>query len=224
MAVVRHLARHTLAYVALLAALAGSSFAAASKLAAPNSVGAQQVINRSLLASDLKAGQLPKGARGIPGARRPTGAQGPTGPEGAASRPTIATNGVGTTAPPTAPTATLQTASVALPAVGSLLAYARLDSISFSCGGGLVCTLALGLYVDGQPVSGSALSLPSDTICQFAPGLACIGRALDTTLTGVATGVAPGTHSVTLAWKMTSGTVTGQPVVGPGQVSAVASG
>jgi Collagen triple helix repeat (20 copies) len=80
----RHLQRHFVAYLALFVALGGTSFAAANALVPRNSVGTAQVINRSLLKKDFKAGQLPRGARGPAGARGAAGPAGPTGPAGAA--------------------------------------------------------------------------------------------------------------------------------------------
>jgi hypothetical protein len=79
----KHLRRNLVAYVALLFALSGSSYAAATKLLPPNSVGTKQVVNHSLLKKDFKAGQLPRGRRGPAG---PAGAQGATGSAGPAGR------------------------------------------------------------------------------------------------------------------------------------------
>ena len=81
----RHLRSNLIAYVALLVALSGTSYAAANKLLPANSVGTKQVINGSLLKNDFKAGQLPRGARGAPGPRGvigPQGVQGAAGPQG----------------------------------------------------------------------------------------------------------------------------------------------
>jgi hypothetical protein len=90
----RHLRRNAVAYVALLFALSGTSYAAASKLLPANSVGTKQVINASLLKKDFKRGQLPRGARGpqgspglrgsqgLPGPAGPRGLRGPAGPQG----------------------------------------------------------------------------------------------------------------------------------------------
>jgi hypothetical protein len=69
----RHLRRNLVAYVALLFALSGTSYAAVTKLLPPNSVGTRQVINHSLLKKDFKRGQLPRGPQGL------TGPQGPAG-------------------------------------------------------------------------------------------------------------------------------------------------
>jgi hypothetical protein len=77
-----HLRRHSVGYLALLVATAGTSYAAVTL--PPNSVGTRQVINHSLLKVDFKTGQLPAGARGPQG---PPGAAGPQGPAGATGAP-----------------------------------------------------------------------------------------------------------------------------------------
>ncbi len=74
-----------IASIALLAALGGTSWAAASKLAPRNSVGTAQVIDYSLLRRDFRPGQLPtgpRGPRGFTGPRGSTGSPGPPGPPG----------------------------------------------------------------------------------------------------------------------------------------------
>lgn len=73
------------ACTALIFAMTGAGYAAG--MLGPNTVGTKQlkknavispkVKNRSLLAVDFKAGQLPKGAKGAPGA---PGQQRPAGP------------------------------------------------------------------------------------------------------------------------------------------------
>ena len=81
------------AFVALLVAFTGSSFAApardaASKLVSgtkitKSSITSKQIKDGSLLATDFKKGQLPRGAagpQGRPGDRGPQGPQGPQGP------------------------------------------------------------------------------------------------------------------------------------------------
>ena len=84
----RHLRRNLVAYVALLFALSGTSYAATTALLPANSVGTRQVINGSLLKKDFKSGQLPRGARGprgfagAGGATGPAGAAGPAGAQG----------------------------------------------------------------------------------------------------------------------------------------------
>ena len=80
----RHLRHNLVAYLALLLALSGTSYAAATKLLPANSVGTRQVINRSLLKADFKSGQLPRGVRGARGSIGPSGPAGATGPAGPA--------------------------------------------------------------------------------------------------------------------------------------------
>jgi hypothetical protein len=67
-----------IACFALLLALGGTGYAASQALPR-NSVTSVQVKDRSLLAKDFKAGQLPRGATGAAG---PAGPQGPAGPAG----------------------------------------------------------------------------------------------------------------------------------------------
>jgi hypothetical protein len=70
------------ATVAILVASVTSAEGKKQIVIPPNSVGTQQVINRSLLARDFARGQLPAGAQGKTGARGPGGAAGPSGPQG----------------------------------------------------------------------------------------------------------------------------------------------
>jgi hypothetical protein len=74
----RHLRRNLVAYLALLVALSGTSYAAATTLVPANSVGSPQIINHSVKKVDLRAA-LPRGQRGRQG---PQGLEGPTGPQG----------------------------------------------------------------------------------------------------------------------------------------------
>lgn len=72
-----------IACLALALTLGGTAYGAATLLPR-NSVGTLQVKNRSLLAVDFKAGQLPRGLRGFAGAAGPAGPAGPAGSAGAA--------------------------------------------------------------------------------------------------------------------------------------------
>src|SRR3954468_2327434 len=67
-----------IACFALLVVLGGTGYAAVQALPR-NSVTSVQVKDRSLLARDFKAGQLPRGPQGPAG---PAGPQGPAGPAG----------------------------------------------------------------------------------------------------------------------------------------------
>jgi Collagen triple helix repeat (20 copies) len=80
----RHLRRNAVAYLALLFALSGTSYAAATKVLPANSVGTKQVINHSLRKIDFATGQLPRGPRGFRGLTGAAGSAGPAGPRGPA--------------------------------------------------------------------------------------------------------------------------------------------
>jgi len=78
------------AFVALLVALAGTSYAAVqlpansvgTKQLKKNAVTGKKVKNRSLRAADFATGQLPAGPQGPQGAQGPAGPQGPKGDKG----------------------------------------------------------------------------------------------------------------------------------------------
>jgi hypothetical protein len=78
------------AFVALLVALAGTSYAAiqlpansvGTKQLKKNAVTGKKVKNRSLKAADFATGSLPAGPRGPQGAQGPAGPQGPKGDKG----------------------------------------------------------------------------------------------------------------------------------------------
>jgi hypothetical protein len=94
------------ALVALLAALAGTSYAAVqlpansvgTKQLKKNAVTGKKVKNRSLKAIDFATGQLPKGAKGDQGPQGVQGAQGPKGDKGDPAPTPIITTRVGDTA------------------------------------------------------------------------------------------------------------------------------
>jgi hypothetical protein len=84
-----------MATIAVFIALGGGAYAAiklpsssvGSKHLKRNAVNSSKVKDRSLLARDFKAGQLPTGAQGAPGPQGPQGAQGQQGPQGEQGRP-----------------------------------------------------------------------------------------------------------------------------------------
>lgn len=85
-----YIGRHHIGLLALFVALSGTSYAAVTL--PRNSVGTAQlkanavtsakVKDRSLLAKDFKAGQLPAGAQGPQGTQGPKGDKGDQGPKG----------------------------------------------------------------------------------------------------------------------------------------------
>ena len=85
------------AFAALMVALGGTSYAIAqlpansvgSKQLKKNAVTAAKVKDRSLVAKDFKAGQLPRGDKGEPGARGAVGPAGPAGPPGPEGPPAV---------------------------------------------------------------------------------------------------------------------------------------
>jgi hypothetical protein len=83
--IARYFRRHHVALLALFVALGGTSYAAASRLLPPNSVGSPQVINGSLQTKDLskKARTALRGNRGLRGLAGAPGAPGATGAQGA---------------------------------------------------------------------------------------------------------------------------------------------
>jgi Collagen triple helix repeat (20 copies) len=133
--VVRHLRNNLVAYLALLVALSGSSYAAAERLLPANSVGTRQVINHSLLKKDFKAGQLPRGKRGPAG---PAGAQGATGPAGPAgpAGPKGAPGAPGAPGPPGPVDLSYPETVVSVAAGASLTESATCPAGMFVTGGG----------------------------------------------------------------------------------------
>ena len=181
------------ACTALLFALTGAGYAAG--MLGPNTVGTKQlkknavistkIKNRSLLAVDFKAGQLPRGAQGAPGTPGANGAPGAQGPPG----PTVGVADTTGNVPPAVPGSFLvRTLNVTLPTSGSVLAMARVRSTT-TCAAGS-CAAVYGLYVDGNPIPASAARQPSaasttsdwDNIAVF----------------GIAPNLAAGPHAVTM--------------------------
>jgi hypothetical protein len=127
---ITHARRHLIAYVALLFALSGTSYAAATSRLPANSVGTRQVINHSLLKQDFKSGQLPRGARGPAG---PGGARGPAGPAG----PAGLTGPKGDPGPPGPINLTyVSSADTPLPAGAQAVAVAQCPAGTVVTGGG----------------------------------------------------------------------------------------
>jgi hypothetical protein len=159
--VTKHLRRNLIAYVALLFALSSTSYAAATKLLPPNSVGSRQVINGSLLKADFKAGQLPRGPRG------PAGDPGPAGiaTVGAIDGPAAAMCAVGGGGCQVAgSTATCPTGSVVVG--GGWKSDSVLLSVSFAARTGGTTYGVIGIND-----TGIAASITAQAICAVGPGV-----------------------------------------------------
>jgi hypothetical protein len=196
-----------IAVAALVVALGGTSYAAlhlgagsvGAKQLKRNSVRSSKVANGSLLARDFKAGQLPAAKRGTPG---PAGAQGPQGDQGAAGQPGApgATGPAGPTQgasagfsdpPPGAKTLTAANkVTITTKTAGSLFVTAQIDTAVTSCSGPGDCIAHFGLYVDGNPVPG--------TKTEAAFGAQSGRTYQNVSVSGIATGIPPGTHTAAL--------------------------
>ncbi len=210
-----HARRNAVAYLALFVALGGTSYAA---VALPrNSVGATQikpravrsseVKDRTLLAKDFKAGQLPQGttgASGAPGAPGPAGARGETGLTGAKGDTGPTYGGQASSVPvPGAYTNNVLNTTLALPNAGKVYAYGR-ARITPGCVGNVPLTLAL--YLDNVYVPGSAVTIPHAT-------------TTETSLSGLSAPVSAGDRNLVMGISCTGGvgigtTTAGVPSVG----------
>jgi hypothetical protein len=162
----RHLKRNLVAYLALLFALSGTSYAA-TKLLPANSVGTRQVINGSLLKRDFKSGQLPRGPQGPAG---DPGDQGNPGPAGIAT--------VGSVSGPAGPmcadgggacqvgssTATCPAGSVVVG--GGWTSDSVTVTVPFSARTGGTTYGVIGINYDA-----SARSITAQAICAVGPGV-----------------------------------------------------
>lgn len=221
----RHVRQQFVGYVALFIALGGVSYAA---VALPiNSVGSKQikrgavkssdlgksavttgkVKNGSLLSADFKPGQLPAGATGPQGATGDTGLTGPKGDKGDVG-PTTGFPGSNTEfAPSTTPDITMTTRTFTLPSAGSLYLHST-GNAYIGCSGTQV---VMGLYVDGQPVTGGTVSFPE-----------LVWTSVN--LTAVTGTLSAGSHTVTTRVDCISGGVTPDSGFHQGNITAILLG
>jgi hypothetical protein len=141
--------------------------------------------NGSLMAADFAAGQLPAGAQGPQGPQGAQGAQGPKGDKGDAGPTAASVSAAGT--PPPDPQITHASTTITTPVAGRLLVFAHQPQVAASSPAGNVCIFTWALYVDGQPVPGSARTLSA------SPGQSFVR---DWSLFGVSSTVAAGDHTV----------------------------
>jgi hypothetical protein len=208
---------NVIATLALFVALGGSSYAAVElsrgevkgKHLAANSVSSGKVKNRSLRARDFRAGQLPAGPQG------PAGTQGPAGPQGVQGAPGIqglpgptqASVGGGVGALPADPfEVSLLSHPIQTRTAGRLFVYGK-ARLTVNCTNTFART---GLYVDGDPVPGSAYTHPQATPTPIS-------------IAGVTGELPAGNHTVVLATACDNGDWTGSST-GAESISAILLG
>jgi hypothetical protein len=207
-----HLRRNVVAYIALFVALGGTSYAA---VALPRgSVGTAQlkkgavtgskVKAHSLTATDFRTGSLRSGAKGDTGAQGPkgdTGGQGPKGDTGPAGLSTsIVSDDLPTvtdSSPTLASAVALKQVTITLPSVGRLLVLdPEIESVSFDNPTSSPTSYAyVGVYLDGNLVSGGAVACSTCSIPAHSTGSASNIQLPELSIPGVAAG----SHTVTLA-------------------------
>lgn len=198
----RQAQRQPVALLALFLGLSGTSYAAATALVPRKSVGSAQVINHSLLRNDFKRRRVPKAVRGPRGIGGVAGVTGATGSQGARGSSIAVV--AGDAGSPPAQVLQLENTQVTLTAPATLVLQGRLTRLSFSCSGnGAPCAITLGLYLDGNPVAHSAMTVQSSCVVLSSP---CSGSATTPYVFGIVNGVAAGAHTAAFAWKVTSGT------------------
>ena len=135
----------------------------------------------------------PPGPAGAQGAAGPAGPAGPAGAPGAKGDPgvTVGAQSGGIDPPPLgslpASTRTITDTVLSTSQAGSVLAVGHVD-LQVDCGS-FVCGFTAGLYVDGQPVPGSARAVE-------LPVFASTEETLD--LFGLAPGLSAGVHHITI--------------------------
>ncbi len=212
---IAYIGQQHVALLALFVALGGTAYAASSLPA--NSVGTKQlkkdavvskkVKDHSLLARDLKPGELPRGPQGIQGPKGDKGDSGPLGPPG----PTVgAFKGDSVWLPNLVATAQTETITIAVPS--RLYAAATVDA-NVTCGAN-PCWSYFGLYVDGHPIPGSAVSVEADFNGHASSNLVTLG------MTSAALSAGP--HTMQLGHWL-SGPVVGAPYGTP-KLAAIALG
>jgi hypothetical protein len=156
------------ASVALLVALAGTGYAAISLPA--NSVGTAQLKNgavtgakvhlRSLLGSDFKLGQLPRGSRGPAGQPGPPGAPGSAGPAGPAGASAAYSKSV--VGPVALTTATTTIASLAIPQAGNYVVTGKAYATTTG-NAEITCQLVAGTDLDQSKIHAFGISQTTTT-------------------------------------------------------------
>jgi hypothetical protein len=216
--VVEHFRRNAVAYTALFVALGGTSYAAvklpnnsvgtaqikagavtASKLA-NGAVTGTKVRDGSLAPGDFKAGSAPAGSAGPPGAPGPKGDRGSAGQNGLPGLGASAFSDDQSPAAPPGPfSAGIKQVTITTTQPGKLvITDATAEDATVHNPTGSTQNYDAAVYVDGVGVPGTfhvAGSVPANTSHELGPF----------TLQGSISNVPAGTHTVTLALRLESG-------------------
>jgi hypothetical protein len=174
---------NVMATVAVFLALGGGAYAAlklpknsvGSKQIKRNAVNSSKVKNRSLLAADFKAGQLPAGPRGLQGDR------GPVGPTAV-----FQYDSGGLSDPPATGETSITQTSVNLPVSGKLMiTVTQQVTVRAKSSGDTVDTY--GVYLDGQAVPNTKATVRAPMSGSNSETVVSVG------VTGV---LAAGTHTI----------------------------
>ena len=203
-----YLKRHHIGLLALFIALGGTSYAAA-KLPR-NSVGTAQLRKGSVTTAKLshsvqakfkqagKAGPAgPKGDTGAPGAQGPKGDQGVQGLKGDSGPTDAGVGGVNATITPGGLTTQVSSTTVTLDQPGKILVQLS-GTFQLTCGGA-ACTRTLGVTVGNQSIA--SRTVPGALVLQSVAANTSATNPITTS--GILTGVAAGTYTVTAMEKTT---------------------
>jgi hypothetical protein len=189
---------NVMATIAVFLALGGGAYAAlslpknsvGSKQIKRNAVNSSKVKNRSLLAADFKAGQLPAGPQGLQGLQGVQGIQGIQGQQGdrGLTGPTAVfqLDSAGAYDPPATGETALTQTTVNLPVSGRLMITATMQvTARAKPSGDTVQTY--GVYLDGQAVPNTKATMRAPMSGSNSETVVSVG------VTGV---LAPGAHTI----------------------------
>jgi hypothetical protein len=188
-----HVRRNAVGYLALFVALGGTSYAVSSL--APNSVGTPQLKNgavtgakvkdHALTAVDFQSNSLPRGPRGA------------TGPAGL-SASVVADDLPAATPPgPLSSAVAIKHVTINLPRAGKLVVLdPKVESVNFNnTTNSTVVYTAVGLFLDGVPVSNSGVQCSG---CSIPPQTTSLAGPIELPDLSIS-GVTAGSHTLTLA-------------------------
>jgi hypothetical protein len=220
---VDYLRRHHVALLALVIALGGTSYAAVQL--PNNSVGTKQLRAKAVtpaklskkVRAQLEAAGLPgpagaPGPQGDPGPKGDPGAKGETGEKGDPGPTSGGVGGINTTINPTSGTPLLNTATVTLPRTGKVLVLV-MGTFSVQCPA--ACSREITAQVDGATVPGLVGTVTS---ANGSTAAQTINAA------GIMANVSAGSHTVTLASRMATGTSSATPNGSDVRIVAIALG